>query len=114
MTAILLPAPAGPERSRPAVALAQFQPEAQLNTPKVLALAEYRCILTPMDTTHLVALQTRLSHERAYFAADGSEIRKVWISQIEKEIAREREFLGITSDVPVMTDDEILAELSGE
>lgn len=67
-----------------------------------------------MDTTHLVALETRLSHEKARFAADGGEIRKVWIAQIEKEIAREREFLGITSDVPAMTDDEILAELLGE
>lgn len=68
---------------------------------------------THMDTTHLVALETRLSHEKARFAADGSEIRKVWIVQIEKEIAREREFLGITGDVPDMTDDELLAELGG-
>ena len=67
-----------------------------------------------MDTTHLVALETRLSHEKARFAADGSEIRKVWIAQIEKEIASEKEFLGLTGDVPTMTDDEILAELLGE
>lgn len=66
-----------------------------------------------MDTTHLVALETRLSHEKARFAADGSEIRKVWIAQIEKEISREREFLGIDGELPEMTDDEILAELGG-
>jgi hypothetical protein len=64
-----------------------------------------------MDTTHLTALETRLSHERARFAADRSEIRKVWIAQIEKEIAREREFLGVTDEALEMTDDELLAEL---
>jgi hypothetical protein len=66
-----------------------------------------------MDTTHLIALQTRLSHERTRFASDGSEIRKVWIAQIEKEIANEEKFLGIEvvtgSD---MSDDELLAALS--
>lgn len=67
-----------------------------------------------MDTTHLTALETRLSHEKARFAADGSEIRKVWISQIEKEIAHEREFLGMSVELelPEMTDAELLAELS--
>lgn len=67
-----------------------------------------------MDTTHLVALETRLSHEKARFAADGSEIRKVWIAQIEKEIANERKFLGMSTDevLPEMTDDELMAELS--
>lgn len=63
-----------------------------------------------MDTTHLLALQTRLSHERARFAQDGSEIRKVWIAQIEKEIAREEEFLGMCP-VAEMTDEELLKEL---
>jgi hypothetical protein len=63
-----------------------------------------------MDTTHLIALQTRLSHERARLAVDGSEIRKVWISQIEKEIAREEARLGMDA-LPEMSDDELLKEL---
>lgn len=63
-----------------------------------------------MDKTHLIALQTRLTHERARFAADGSEIRKVWISQIEKEIASEEEFIGMES-LPEMSDGELLAAL---
>ncbi len=63
-----------------------------------------------MDTTHLIALQTRLSHERAYFAADGSPIRKVWISQIEKEVALEEARLGMEV-LPEMSDDELLKEL---
>jgi hypothetical protein len=65
-----------------------------------------------MDTTHLIALQTRLTHERARFAADGSEIRKVWIAQIEREIANEEKFLGIGSVADIdMTDDELMREL---
>ena len=43
------------------------------------------------DTSHLDALQLRLSHERSYLAAaksDGErELRSVWIAQIEREIA---------------------------
>jgi hypothetical protein len=67
------------------------------------------------DTTHLVALQTRLSHERAYLATAKKEneiaLRKVWIRQIEKEIADEMAFCGIDPTVPDMTDDELFAEL---
>ena len=63
-----------------------------------------------MNTEHLDALELGLSHERERFAKDGSAIRKVWIAQREKEIAREKAFLGI-SDLPPMTDDELLAEL---
>ncbi len=63
-----------------------------------------------MDATHLIALQTRLSHERARFAQDSSEIRKVWIAQIEKEIANEEQFLGM-GPVAEMTDEELLKEL---
>ena len=64
-----------------------------------------------MDTTHLTALQTRLSREKARFAKDGSEIRKVWIAQIDKEIAHEMAHLGMESVLPEMTDDELLREL---
>ena len=65
------------------------------------------------DTSHLVALRTRLSHERAYLAVDGSELRKVWIAQIEREIAHEEKRLGIepSAELLQMTDDELLAEL---
>lgn len=66
-----------------------------------------------MDLSHLVALRTRLSHERNRFAVDGAEIRKVWIAQIEREIANEEKFLGIepSAELLQMTDDELLAEL---
>lgn len=70
------------------------------------------------DTSHLDALQLRLSHERGYLAAAKSagerELRAVWIAQIEREIAREMDHLGIASvEVEAMSDDELLAELGG-
>lgn len=68
-------------------------------------------------TSHLNALQVRLSHERGYLAAAKTEseraLRKVWIAQIEKEIAGEMTFLGKTDEaLPDMTDDELFAELA--
>ena len=67
------------------------------------------------DTTHLVALQTRLSHERGYLAAAKKDsekaLRTVWVKQIEKEIADEMALCGIDPTVPDMTDDELFAEL---
>jgi len=70
-----------------------------------------------VDNTHLNALQVRLSHERGYLAqaqrADEKALRQVWISQIEKEIAGEMKFLGITEQPEIeMSDDELLAALS--
>ena len=70
------------------------------------------------DTSHLVALHTRLSHERARLAeaCKPGEIalRTVWVAQIEREIAGEYERLGMSPD-PVdldgMTDDELLLGL---
>lgn len=60
---------------------------------------------------HLNALNLRLSNERGYLAKAKTEgerqLRAVWIAQIEKEIAHEREF---NAD-PEMTDEELLAEL---
>lgn len=66
-----------------------------------------------IDTSHLVALRTRLAHEQARFAAEPSEIRKVWIAGIEREIAHEEKFLGIepADELLQMSDDELLAEL---
>ena len=56
---------------------------------------------------HLDALNLRLSNERIRLAAATSEgereLRKVWIAQLEKEVAGEIEFLG--------SDDDLLAEL---
>ena len=60
---------------------------------------------------HLDALQLRLSNERGYLAAakteNERELRRVWIAQIEKEIAGEAKFTA----EPEMTDEELLAEL---
>jgi hypothetical protein len=77
------------------------------------------------DTTHYVALMTRLSNEKGYLAIARSqseiELRSVWIKQIEKEIAQEAEFLkskGIdvyhSIDDNSLTEDELLNELFGE
>jgi hypothetical protein len=69
------------------------------------------------NTEHLNALELRLSHERGYLAkaktAGERELRAVWIVQIEKEIAGERAFLGMSDDAECeMSDDELLAELA--
>jgi len=65
-------------------------------------------------TNHLNALQLRLSHERGYLAQAKTNneraLRKVWIAQIEKEIAAETKFTSETDCN--LTDDELLAELS--
>lgn len=62
-----------------------------------------------MNTEHRDALELRLSHERARLAKAKGEseaaLRRVWIAQIEKELAGEPTLI---SD---MTDDELLAEL---
>lgn len=70
-----------------------------------------------MNTTHLDALNIRLSHERGYLAAEktakGRELRQAWIAQVEKEIAAERAFLGLPAEEQMddMSADELLAEL---
>jgi hypothetical protein len=69
-----------------------------------------------MDTSHLAALITRLSHEEGYLAkaTKPAEIalRTVWISQVRNEIAREEALLGISpATADMLTDDELLAEL---
>lgn len=63
------------------------------------------------DPAHLIALQTRLAHEKERYQKDKSKIRAVWISQVEKEIEREKKFLGLTNDLPDMTDEELLRDL---
>ena len=69
-----------------------------------------------IDRSHLDALELRLSHERSYLAAEKTEkqraMRRVWIAQVEKEIAGERAFLGIADEsAPEMSDEELLAAL---
>jgi hypothetical protein len=74
------------------------------------------------DTSHLAALETRLSHERAYLAqatkSSEIELRKVWIAQIEREIAAEIAFLakrGVivrTDHADDISDDDLLASLA--
>ena len=69
-------------------------------------------------STHLYYLELQLSNERSRLADAKSggerELRKVWLSQLEREIASEIEFLGGKSqDLTEMGDDELLAELAG-
>lgn len=73
------------------------------------------------DSTHLSALELRLSHERARLAQAKTRseraLRSVWIAQIEREIAHE---LGrqstpaakLGAKLDAMSDAELLAELS--
>lgn len=63
---------------------------------------------------HLNALELRLSNERVRLenskTAREREMRTVWVTGIEKEIASERKFLGLT-EVDAMNLDEILTAL---
>lgn len=66
---------------------------------------------------HLNAIRLRRSHELSRLAHATSinecQLRAVWISQIDKEIADELKFLGIHEEPgEEMTDDELLAELT--
>jgi hypothetical protein len=71
------------------------------------------------DTTHLTALYARLAHEKERLAQAGTpkerELRSVWVGQIEKEIAGERQFLGMPADdfkpAGDANDDDLLAQL---
>jgi hypothetical protein len=69
-----------------------------------------------MDTTHLNALELRLSHERERLAkakTNGErEMRAVWVAGIEKEISQELAFLGRTEELPEMSDEELLKALT--
>lgn len=62
-------------------------------------------------TSHLAALNLRLSNERVRLASAKTQaerdLRAVWIAQITKEIAAEHAFVE-----PEMSDDELLRELT--
>lgn len=64
-----------------------------------------------MEMTHMDALRIRLANERGYLARakTGEEraLRRIWIAQLEKEIAAEAKF--VINDI---SDDELLAELT--
>jgi hypothetical protein len=67
-------------------------------------------------TSHLDALELRLSHERDRLnratAASEIEMRSVWVKQIEREIADERSHLGISPEQAAdISDDELFAAL---
>ena len=66
---------------------------------------------------HLDALYARLSNEKIRLSNAKSpveiEMRSVWVHQIKKEIAQERELLGLIDDVNIdISDDEIFARLN--
>lgn len=70
-----------------------------------------------MNAAHLTALHINLSSERARLAAATSPkeiaLRTVWVAQLEKEVAGEMAFLGMSAaPVAEMSDDDLLAELS--
>jgi hypothetical protein len=72
--------------------------------------------VSDQDTSHLVAIQERLSRERERLAAaktdNERELRAVWVAQAEKELEDEMKFLGMdTTPLPPMTDDELIAAL---
>ena len=75
--------------------------------------------MTNKDFSHLNALQNRLFNEqqRLANAVDSKEIelRKVWVSQIEKEIAGEYAFLGVDqwTEESEISDEDLLAQLTG-
>lgn len=66
--------------------------------------------------THLDALELNLSNERARLAAATSPkeiaLRRVWVAQLEKEVASELAFLGKSAPTLDMSDDELFRELS--
>lgn len=68
-------------------------------------------------SSHLHALDLRLSHEREGLrlakTASERELRRVWIAGIEKELAHERTFLGLPATSPVcdISEEELLREL---
>ncbi len=69
-----------------------------------------------MNTSHLVALQQGLSNEKTRLAVARKPreiaLRSVWVKQIEREVARELESLGMTAEPEcTLSDDELLAAL---
>lgn len=68
------------------------------------------------DTTHLQTLITMLAHERERLAQSETifeqSLRRVFVSQLMREIAREEDFLGMVNNGPDLSLNELAAELS--
>jgi hypothetical protein len=67
-----------------------------------------------MIVNHLHSLQLRLSNERARMRSSTGtekEIRAVWVTQIEREIAAEQEFLELDASTDALSEDELLTAL---
>ncbi len=68
-----------------------------------------------IDYSHLDALELGLSHERERLRLARSQreiqYREIWVRQYEREIASERELLGLPATDAIMSLDDILAEL---
>jgi len=66
------------------------------------------------DWSHLHALEEGLAREKARLAIAKTKreklFREVQVSQLEKEIKGEKQFLGL-ADLPDMSDDDLLAAL---
>jgi hypothetical protein len=83
---------------------------------------DYEPNASPHDTSHLNALELRLSHERERLRAARTPreqaFRAQQVASCEREIAGERKFLrergidlSVDDDVAALSDDELLAEL---
>ncbi len=69
-----------------------------------------------MNTSHLDALNLRLSHERVHLSNaktdNERQMRRVWIAQIEKEIESEKKFLNMSERNDThMSDEDLLRAL---
>lgn len=68
-----------------------------------------------IDYSHLDALELGLSHERERLRLARSQreiqYREIWVRQYEREIASERELLGLPPTDAIMALDDIFAEL---
>lgn len=66
-------------------------------------------------TDHLIALITRLAHERSRLANARTNneraLRMVWVAQLEREIAGEEALLDITPTDSDISDADLLAEM---
>lgn len=69
-----------------------------------------------MNTEHLCVLHELLCREKERLSLAKSdsaiEIRSALVSQLEREVAREMEFLGLNAELTDIDDDELLSELS--
>lgn len=72
------------------------------------------------DSSHLVALMSGLSRERARLASTpgpsiAHDLRTIWVRQSEKEVNAEERFLGLPEtdwNEPEMSIDDLMAELA--